>query len=68
MKRKEFKVGEEFQCGLIKLRVVEGNENSCLKCILNKTILCGNIDFITGSCFSNEREDGKDVYFVKVED
>lgn len=30
MAKKEFKIGEEFQCGLIKLKVEEEDESSCL--------------------------------------
>lgn len=68
MAKKEFKVGEVFQCGLIKLRVVKEDENSCLKCFFNKTFLCGNMDQLIGSCSDVEREDETDVIFVKVED
>ena len=68
MSKTEFKVGETFQLGLVKVRVVKEDVNSCSKCIFNGTILCGNIYSLTGSCFSDKREDRQDVIFVKVED
>lgn len=68
MAKKEFKIGEEFQFGLVKLRVEKEDENSCLKCFFNKTLLCGRIDDVTGGCFSIEREDGEEIVFVKVEE
>lgn len=68
MAKKEFKIGEEFQFGLVKLRVEKEDENSCLKCFFNKTLFCGRNDDITGSCFSDEREDEETIVFVKVED
>ena len=68
MAKTEFKVGETFQLGLVKVRVVKEDLNSCSKCIFNRTILCGNIYSLTGSCFSNKREDRQAVIFVKVED
>ncbi len=36
MAKKEFKIGEEFQFGLVKLRVEKEDENLCLKCFFNK--------------------------------
>ena len=68
MAKTEFKVGETFQLGLVKVRVVKDDVYSCSKCIFNGTKLCGNIYPLTGSCFSDRREDGQDVIFVKVED
>lgn len=67
MPNKEFKVGETFQCGLVKIRVVKGDD-SCRNCFFNESYLCGNLNKLTGSCFSSEREDNTDVIFVKVED
>lgn len=68
MAKKEFKVGEVFQCGLIKLKVLEEDENSCLRCFFNRTYLCGNMNDLIGSCYDDERQDKKNVVFVKVED
>lgn len=68
MAKKEFKVGEVFQFGLVKLRVVEEDENSCLRCFFNGTYLCGNTSKLIGSCYDDEREDETNVVFVKVEE
>lgn len=69
MPKKEFKIGEMFQCGLIKLRCEKVTSFkccdgcffhiSCLKCISGE---------IAGSCAGYAREDKTDVIFVKVED
>lgn len=64
----EFKIGEVFQCGLVKLKVEKEDENSCLKCFFNGTFLCGNMNQLIGSCYDDEREDKTDVVFVKVEE
>lgn len=62
MEKKEFAVGEEFQCGLIKLRVEKGGKN-CNKCYLR-----GSCKYsITGPCSAEIREDKTDVIFVEVE-
>lgn len=68
MEKKEFKIGETFNCGLVKLRVVKEDVNSCLKCFFNGTFLCGNMNQLIGSCYDNEREDKQSVVFVKVEE
>jgi hypothetical protein len=68
MTKKEFKVGETFQCGLVKLRVEEGK--GCCKCIFYNPY-CFDCDItlpICGLCSKNEREDKTDVIFVKVEE
>lgn len=69
MAKKEFKVGEVFQFGLVKLRVeAETPSKSCSQCNFNLTRLCCNTDDYTGGCFAFDREDKTDVIFVKVED
>lgn len=68
MAKKEFKVGEVFQCRLVKLIVVKEDENSCLKCYFNGTSLCRNVNQLIGSCYDDEREDKINVIFVKVEE
>lgn len=68
MEKKEFKVGETFHCGLIKLKVEKEDEYSCSKCFFYKTWLCDNMNMITGSCFESEREDHTSVIFVKVDE
>lgn len=70
MKKKEFKVGETFQFGLIKLRAVE-RTYCCKGCYFldNDDMQCGEeVEKIVGHCTSSERSDGKSVAFVKVEE
>lgn len=70
MERKEFKIGEIFQFGRIKLRVEETNHNDgCVKCFFNALDCSECILFndVVGNCLPN-REDGKNVIFVKVEE
>lgn len=66
MAKKEFKVGEVFQCGLVKLKCVEKSNNSieCKFCFLVDYAHCFDI---IGECDKDRREDGKDVIFVKME-
>lgn len=63
MNNKEFKVGEVFQCGLIKLKV-EKSGRKCDGCYL----INGCKLTITGPCSQESREDKTDVIFVKVEE
>lgn len=69
MNKKEFKVGEIFQCGLITLKCEKNDDTGlCDKCyFLNKDDCMDFFDLI-GSCHSSKREDNTDVVFVKVED
>lgn len=62
MKRKEFKIGEIFQCGLINLKV-EKSGRICDGCYF----LGGCKRRITGACSAESREDKTDVIFVEVE-
>lgn len=65
---KEFKVGEVFQCGLVKLRCEE-DQGVCKGCVFNNNnLLCEELIFLTGHCYSENREDNKNVIFVKVEE
>ena len=73
--KKEFKVGEVFQCGLVKLRCEESQEiRKCFKCFFcDKYLYDCDVDYsIKGEmgCFCNagDREDRTDVIFVKVEE
>lgn len=71
MAKKEFKVGEVFQCGLVKLKVekVKGNNHLCNGCFFNNSMHeCENNKYFIGSCSSKGREDKNNVIFVKVED
>ena len=71
MKKKEFAVGEVFQFGLKKLKVVELKERYYDACVLAE--MCQDVsplcivDFI-GECRFRDRADKKNVIFVEVED
>lgn len=69
MKKKEFKIGEEFQLGLKRLRVLEGY--TCEYCFFNR--YCGYIDYTytdntVGGCEPYEREDKRSVIFKEIEE
>lgn len=63
MAKKEFKIGETFQCGLVKLKV-EKSGRKCDGCYF----LGGCKRRITGACSAESREDNTDVIFVEVEE
>lgn len=68
MKKTEFKVGETFQCGLVKLKVEE-EINGCVGCVfIGVGEACKIAGLLAGNCIAGKREDGTDVIFVKVED
>lgn len=68
--KKEFKIGETFQFGLIKLKVVKSTKwNSCEGCYMtNLPGQCKSYYDLIGKCLRGEREDKTDILFVKVED
>lgn len=69
MAKKEFKIGEVFQCGLVKLKCVIYEEDTfpCDGCYFdNGDISCSDVN--VGSCCSLNRTDGINVIFVKVEE
>ena len=71
MKKKEFAVGEVFQFGLKKLKVVaDGSEKDGLGCGLCDLyeIHCELLSDIVGDCDCSLRSDGENVHFVEVED
>lgn len=69
MTKKEFKVGETFQCGLVKLKVVkQENIGTCTGCDLVGLEYCTAVQEFIGSCYRAEREDKTDVIFIKVEE
>lgn len=70
MKKTEFKIGETFQCGLIKLKVEEsrGESSCCDGCFFHFRCFKASTGVISGSCARTDREDKTDVIFVKVED
>ncbi|WP_065218430.1 MULTISPECIES: hypothetical protein [Butyricimonas] len=59
----EYKVGEVFQFGRIKLRCVEVSGGNCNGCYLRDLIDCGSC---VGECFWAKRSDHKNVVFVEV--
>lgn len=63
MAKKEFKIGEVFQCGLVKLKCVKSGR-TCHGCYFAR----GCRNEIKGYCAAETREDGNCVIFVKVED
>lgn len=66
MPKKEFKIGEVFQCGLVKLKCVEAKrEKYCTGCFFEANEDCASR--IVGNCSFSCREDNTDVIFVKVE-
>ncbi len=69
MAKKEFKVGETFQCGLVKLKVVKAEKvGTCTGCDLHGLEYCTAVQEFIGSCYRADREDKNDVIFVKVEE
>ena len=69
MEKKEFKVGEVFDAGLVRLKCVDAPEPDlgCEGCIFNDHITCGSVDVVAGPGNHVEREDGKDVIFIKAD-
>lgn len=66
MPKKEYKIGEEFQCGLVRLKCVSGL--SCESCYFKGIDYCCTVIYdMVGGCDSSEREDKTNVAFVKVE-
>lgn len=73
MQKKEFKIGEVFQCGLVKLKCEKeiDEEALCRKCFFyrNEEYFCNDITKeISGECDMNYRLDNQGVIFVKVEE
>lgn len=67
--KKEFKVGETFQFGFIKLKCEKAKDEKklCTGCVFKHTN-CLYTQHFTGSCQDALREDKTDVIFVKVEE
>lgn len=65
MEKTKFKIGEVFQCGLVKLKCVEyeGEGNPCDDCYFGWE--CKDM---VGDCSESSREDKSNVIFVKAED
>lgn len=68
MAKKNFKIGETFQFGLIRLKCEEAKENDCTSCYMFKfPNACKEFRECIGCCLKEMREDKTDVIFVKVE-
>lgn len=65
MAKKEFAVGERFQCGLVTLECVE--ESTCKRCFFDQCECFGNFSSIIGEC-DKTRSDHKNVIFKQVKD
>lgn len=74
MKKKEFAVGEVFQFGLKKLKVVEDKndlKSACKDCYMQeicKHFWVSIIHTAIGPCEDFRRSDKKCVHFVEVDD
>lgn len=67
MAKKEFKIGETFQFGFVKLKCEVGH-NRCDGCALFDIDYCENLCAFIGECDAKYRKDKTDVIFVKVEE
>ena len=76
MGKKEFKIGEEFQCGLTRLKCIEKNNDSavyefdyseCGSCVFRE-LWYVDCNIITGKCSRSNRSDKTDVIFIEVKD
>ena len=65
MKKKEFKVGEVFTAGFVKLKCVEND--TCDGCIFEDCMPCSFRDVTIGPCEHIDRQDNKDVIFIKAD-
>lgn len=69
MAEKEFKIGQTFQCGLVKLKCIENKTcNGCYLEYICESISSIRIRHIVGACSCSSRSDNKSVIFVKVEE
>lgn len=72
MEKKEYKIGETFQCGLANLKCVSQEAgtgcNNCffIRCCTPLGMDC--IDKIVGNCAAFERTDKTNVVFIEVKD
>lgn len=68
MEKKEFKVGETFTAGLVRLKCVEPTapDAGCEGCIFDY-FTCGAVGVVAGPCSHAEREDNRDVIFIKAD-
>lgn len=68
MEKKEFKVGETFTAGLVRLKCVEPTAPNagCEGCMFNY-FTCEAVHVIAGPCSHAEREDNRNVIFIKAD-
>lgn len=66
MDKKEFAVGERFQCGLITLEVKE-TQLLCSGCFF-RGFDCSDIETLVGRCEGLYRTDNKEVIFKQVKE
>ena len=68
MQKKEFKVGEVFQFGIVKLKCVKDADYYCRDCYFSKfTGPCKEFEDIVGNCLAEKGNDKTDVIFVKID-
>lgn len=60
----EFAIGEEFDLGLKRIKVIESY--TCEKCILKNVPNCEDFHFLTGTCYATKRNDNKAVQFIDI--
>lgn len=67
MEKKEFKVGEVFDAGLVRLKCVEPTapDAGCKGCIFNY-FTCGAVDVIAGPCSHAERRIIEMLFSLKL--
>lgn len=71
MEKREYKIGETFQCGLVKLKVVETSGLNCSKCFFYPicTALGDDSSLLTeftGGCCIADRHDKGNIIFIKA--
>lgn len=67
MPKTEFKVGEVFQLGLINIKVEEAVQVRCEECFVSTMKgTCGDYRDLVGSCLERNRQDKRNVVFVKL--
>lgn len=64
----EYKIGEVFQFGKIKLKCVESNTGDCDDCAINYYGIteCTSLRPMIGECLCSNRSDRKSVIFIEA--
>lgn len=64
---KEYEIGETFNIGRRKFKVVEGD--NCKGCYFNDNFeFCFDLQKYIGNCYSKEREDGNEVNYKLIKE